>query len=1031
MKLTDISLKRPVFATVIIIALVAVGIVSYTGLPINDMPDVDIPYVSVTIILPGASPDQVESKVSKKVEEALGQISGVKHLSTTITEGVSNTVVEFELEKSPDVAVEDVRTKLSAIRGELPQDIEEPIIAKFDVDAMPILSLAVTGPLNQRDLSELVDDLITKRLNAVKGVGSVNVFGDQEREIQIKLDKEKMASFGITPSEVVNSLRSDNLDIPSGKLSDGNNEITLRTYGSIQKIDDFNNILVAKRNGTEIRVGDIAEVIDGIKEKESLSYYKGKESIGIDIVKQSGGNTVEVAEDLKKEIAEIQSSLPAGVKIDIVRDNSVNIRNTVDNVLRTIIEGCVLTVLIVFLFLGDLGSTAISAISLPTSIITTFTLLKIMDFSLNTMSLAAISLAVGLLVDDAIVVIENIVRHLHMGKTPLQAAKDGTSEIGLAVMATTFAVVAVFLPIAMVSGIIGKFFKQFGMTVAFSLLVSLFVSFALIPLLSARFVKHEEEKKKGIIGRFIYWFNHIIERLADYYKRFLKIVLHHRLKTLAVAGAIFIASLGLFPLLGTSFVPTQDMGEINIEVGLDSGLTLEMAGEKAKTIESILQNYPQIRYIYTTVKPDSINLFVKLSDKQEREESIREISNRIRQDLQRIPGIDLAVNISGGMTQGKEVQYHLKGNNFDQLQKYAVQVKRIMETIPGTVDVGISYKAGKPETKLEVNRDKAADLGVSTAAVGDTLRTLFNGIVVSQYETDKDRYDVRVSIKDDQRQNLDSFSGIYVPAGMGASGSKLISLDQVTNKVFATSSSTINRYDKAREIQVSANLVGISQGDFNNLFMEKVNKELGQIRGVSISVGGNQERMQEGFQSMGIALLMGVLFIFLVLAAQFESYLDPLAIMFSLPLAMIGAILALFLTGSEFSLTAMIGIIMLMGLVAKNAILLIDFTKQQRSMGVGREEALLRAGNIRLRPILMTSLAMIFGMLPTAIAVGNGSEMRAPMAYAIIGGLISSTILTLLVVPVIYTLLDDLKGLFKKQKSIVSSTVNELATDQT
>lgn len=1019
MKLTDISLKRPVFATVIIIALVAIGLVSYTGLPVNDMPDVDMPYVSATIVLPGASPDQMETKVSQEVEEALGQISGVKHLTTTVAEGVSNTVIEFELDKSPDLAVEEVRTKLGAIRGELPQDIEEPVISKFDISAAPILSLVVTGSLNERELSRLVEDDISKKLNTVKGVGAVNTYGSMEREIQIKLDKEKLDAYGITVAEAVGSLGTDNLDIPSGKLTNGENEITLRTSGSIQKVEDFNNILVAKRDGTEIRVGDIAQVIDGVKEKETMAFYQGKPSIGIDIIKQSGGNTVEAAEALKTEISKLQSSLPKDVKINIVRDNSVNIRNTVDDVMSTVIEGCILAVLIVFLFLGELGSTAISAITLPASIITTFTLMKLMNFSLNTMSLMGISLAVGLLIDDAIVVIENIVRHLHMGKPPLQAAKEGTSEIGLAVMATTFAVVAVFLPIAMVSGIMGKFFIQFGLTVAFSLLVSLFISFTLIPMLASKYIKHEKEgeRKRGVIGRLLQRFNHQINKLAGLYTGLLHYVLKHRFITLAFAGAIFIAVVSLVPLLGSSFVPKQDACQLNIVADLDSGLTLEAAEKKANELESALKKYPQIQYVYTTVKPDTINIFVKISEKADRKETVWELAGDIRRDLQEMPGIDAAVNTGSGLTgEGKEVQYHLTGNDFTKLQNYAVQVKRIMSETEGAVDVGLSYKGGKPETRLEVDRDKAADLGVNTAAVGDTLRTLFNGIVVSQYETNKDRYDVRLSIKDEQRKNFDSLSGIYVPSS-NENGTLTVPLEQVTKNVFGTSSSTINRYDKAREILVEANLEGVSSGSFDKMFRENLKNKADTPEGITISSGGNQEAMAEGMQSMILALLMGVLFIFLILAAQFESYIDPLAIMFSLPLAMIGAVLALFLTGSDLSVTAMIGIIMLMGLVTKNAILLIDFAKQQREAGVSRAEALIQAGNTRLRPILMTTLAMIFGMIPTALATGIGSEMRSPMAYAIIGGLITSTLLTLVVVPVIYSVLDDLKVNFIGQNA--------------
>jgi len=1019
MTLTDISLKRPVFAFVVIIALIALGIVGFMGLAINDLPEVDIPYVGVNITLPGASPDQIESKITKKVEEAIGQISGVKHITSTVSEGRSFTLIEFILEKPQEVAAQDVRTKLDAIRGVLPQNIEEPVVTKFDISAMPILSLVVTGTLESRDLSQLVDDVITKRLNTVNGVGSIAVYGDRKREIQIKLDKEKLAAFNLTTAEVLSSLRSDNLDTPSGKVSDGSREITLRTYSGIKNVNDFNNILLATRNGTEIRVRDAAEVVDDFKDRNSLSYYNGKECIGIDIVKQSGANTVAVAEDLKKELSRIQDILPVGVKIDIVSDNSTDIRTSVNNVKETMIEGCVLAVFIVFLFLRRLGSTAISAISLPTSIITTFAILKFMNFTLNVMTLMALSLAVGLLIDDSIVVIENIVRHLRMGKSPLQAAKDGTSEISLAVMATTFTAMAIFLPIAIMSGLMGKFFKEFGLTVAFSVLVSLFVSFTLVPLLASRYLKNEESGKKGPVGKFLAWFNHLFDLLASYYQRLLSKVLSHRIITLAATTVLFFLSLALIPQMGTSFVPNEDKGWISISAGLDPGLTLDEADKKAKNFEEIIRKYPEVRYIYTTVKPDSVSLGVKLTEKQERKESADEIGVKMREELRQIPGIDLSVitTSSHSLSAGKQVAYHIKGDDFNQLLEYSQKVKQVMSQVPGVVDVGLSYKAGKPEARLDVDRDMAADLGVSPASVADTVNTLYGGIVVGQYETEKDRYDVRVRLKDEQRKNLDSFDGIYIPSSNASStGRVMIPLEQVTRKVFTTSSSTINRYDKAREIQVQANYTGTSSGELNSTFMNKLNSELKMPRGISISAGGDQELMQESATSMVQAVLLGILFIFLVLAAQFESFLDPLAIMFALPLAIIGAVLALYVTGSGLSVIGGIGFIMLLGLVTKNAILLVDFIKQRRSAGLERKEAILQAGLIRLRPILMTTLAMIFGMIPSALDTGTGSEMRQPMAFSIIGGLISSTLLTLLVIPIIYTILDDIRNFVSRKK---------------
>ena len=1010
MILTDISLKRPVFATVIIIALLALGIVSFTGLPLNTMPEADPAYINITVVLPNASPDQMESKVSKKVEEATGQISGVKHLSTTISESVSTTSIEFELEKPSAEALQEVRDKVSSIRDDLPSDIQEPVISKYDMTAMPIMSLAVTGPLENRELSMLVEDVIKKKIATVNGVGAINIYGNQEREIQIKMDKEKMAAYNLTTSEVVNSLETDNLDIPSGEISNGSNKMTVRTAGSINKVSDFYNIRVANRNGVEISLKDIAEVIDGAKKIESLSFFKGKDAISLDIIKQSGGNTVEIAKAIKTEIASIQTSLPTGVKINIASDNSIAINNTVSGVLRTLLEGCILAVIVVFIFLGKLRVTAISAISLPTSIITTFTLLKVMNYSLNLLTLIALSLAVGLLIDDAIVVIENIVRHIHLGKSPMQAAKDGTSEIGLAVMATTFAVVAVFLPIGMAKGIIGKYFMNFGLTVSFSLMVSLFVSFTLIPVMASKFVKNEKKAQKNILDKFSIWFNKYFDMLTNVYARLLNVVLHHRAITLAVVGIIFIGSLSIFPLLKTTDFTAQDLGELNIAADVDSGATLEMNGKKAKHMEVLIEKYPDVKYTYTTVKSDKINLFVKLTDKRDRKESTKEIASKIRKALKNIPGVSLAVNVNTGMASlGKDVSFHIQGSDFTQIQKYAIQAKQVMNKIPGTNDVAISYKEGNPEVKLDINRDAASDLGVSTASVASTVNTMFNGAVVSQFDSGTDRYDVRLSIRDSQSQNLDSFDGIYIAGTKG-----LIPLSQVTKKVFSTSSATINRYDKVREIQISANLEGISGTDFNKIFMNKLNNDIGIPENISVSVGGMAEMMSGGFTGLIIALLMGILFIFLVLSAQFESFIDPLSILFSLPLAIIGAIWGLFVSNSEVSMTAMLGVIMLMGLVTKNAILLIDFAKQQRRNGINREDALLQAGNIRLRPIMMTTLAMIFGMIPTAMATEAGSEITAPMGSVIIGGLITSTLLTLLVVPIMYTLLDDFKGLFCK-----------------
>lgn len=1024
MFLTNVSLKRPVFAFVVIIALMAVGITGLINMRMNDMPELNIPYVAISVGLPGASPDQVEAKVTKEVEEAVGQIPGIKHITSTVNEGSSMTMVEFEDSRTVESAAQDVRSQIDGIRGSLPSDTGEPVIMKFDMNSQATMSIVITGDLAPGDIANLVKNTVVPELNTVTGVGSITAFGPQDREIQIKLDKDKLAAYNLTADQVVAAISSDNINRPSGTVSDSSREIPLRTIGDISKVDDFNNILVTTLDGVEIRVRDIAEVVNGFKDRSSLSYYNGRECIGINIVKQSGANTVEVADNIKAKITQLQATLPVGVKIDIVEDNSEFIRDSVSNVKNTIIEGCILAVLVVFLFLRGLGSTAISAIALPASIITTFAALKLMGFTLNNMTLMALSLSVGLLIDDSIVVIENIVRHLRMGKTPFQAAKEATGEISLAVMATTFTVVAVFLPMSTMRGMLGSFFKEFGLTIAFSVVVSLFVSFTLVPLLASRYIEHEEEKPiKGRFGKFLIWFNLQFEYLARYYRSFLGWVLSHRKKTIMVTIVLFLLSLATIPQMSTSFSPAQDNGTVGVSAGLDAGMTLDAALQKAKSIEEIVRKSPDVVNIYTTVSANNISVRAKLTDKKDRERSSDEIAGQMRIELQEISGLDLSVSSAAtGMGGGdKGYSLHVQGEDFAQLLEYSQKAKQLLAGIPGAADVGISYKAGKPEAKMVIDRDRAADLGVNPTTVSGTLSTLFGGVVVGQYEEGNRRYDVRLRLADEQRRNLDSFDGIYV------SGTKagMVSLDQLAKKVYSTSSSTINRYDKSREIMIEANFAGMSSGDLSSAFMKKLNAELPPPKGIKLDMGGDQASMQDAMSSLIQAVVLGILFIFLILAAQFESWMDPLAIMFALPLAVIGAMIALYVSGSGLSMVGGIGIIFLMGLVTKNAILLVDFIKQRRAQGIDRREAILEAGSIRLRPILMTTLAMIAGMVPSAVAVTIGSELRQPMAIAIIGGLVSSTLLTLLVIPVIYTLLDDLKVKIRKKKAVPGKAAGE------
>lgn len=1023
MFLTDLSLKRPIFTIVIIIALLVTGAASFLGLPINDLTEVDTPVVSITVIQPGVAPDQIETKVTRKVEDTVGQIAGVDHISSIVRDSASVTVVQFILEKPADEALQEVKDKLGAIRGELPQDIQEPIIAKYDMTAQPIISLAVTGTVDDKRLSEIVDQTISKQLSTVKGVGAVNVYGEQQREIQILLDKEKMNAFNVTAAEVANSLGTDNLDIPGGKVSDGSSDITLQTTASIKNWEDFGQILVGKRGEDEIHVSDIAEVVDGSKEMDSISLYNGQKAIGIDVVKQSGANTVEVAEAIKQEIASISQSLPQGVTINIVRDNSVMIHEQVTNVEKTLLEGCVIAVLIIFLFLGNAASTIISALALPTSIVATFIIMKLMGFTLNLVTLVALSLSIGLLVDDAIVVIENIVRQMKMGKTPFQAAKEATAEIGLAVLATTLTIVAVFLPVAMMNGIIASYLREFGLTVSFSVLISLFVSFTLVPMLASRYLNGsggDGLKHTGTVGRFLTWFNQLFDQLGRSYARLLKLALHHRLGVMLIAGGFLAVSLAIMPWLGMTFLPSEDKGEINITAALDAGVSLEKAGSTASAMEAAVRECPEVLYSYAVVEADQVSMYVKVTGRDSRQEPIEDIVAGMRSSLQQIPGIDISISGNSsvaniGSASSKDFVYHITGGDFAELQQYALTLKQIVKNLPGAQDVSLSYRAGNPEAHLQVDRDKAEDLGVSPATAGSTLRILYNGATVGQYESNGNRYDVTVKLNAGDRENLGSFNGIYVPSTNTEYDQPiLVPLTQVTNQVFTTSAATIDRYDKEREIQISANVTGVSTGDFDKAFQQEIEKA-GLPDGISLTAGGTNSLLSDVSGGMVLALILGALFIFLILAAQYESFIDPLSIMFSLPLAIIGAVFGLMAGQKELSFAAMIGIVLLMGLVTKNAILLIDFTRQRRSEGLERQAAIIEAASIRLRPIMMTTLAMIFSMIPVIAEGGAGASFRSPMAYAVIGGLITSTLLTLVVVPVMYTFFDDLRNRFSKK----------------
>lgn len=1047
MKISDISIRRPVFATMMIGALLVVGAFSYYDLPVELMPNVDFPFVIVQTVYPGASAEAVETDVTERIEEAVNTISGVRHIESRSREGFSQVVVEFQLEVEGAVAAQDVREKVATIRADLPEDMEEPLIIQYDNDAYPIMSLAITGSRSPRDITQLIKDRVKPRLEVIPGVGNVDLIGGFEREILVSLNPEKMEAYGISINDVHNGVAAANMEVPGGRIDESAREYMVRVMGRLSRVADFERVIVKNVKGMPVYLSDIAVVSDTIAEQRSLSRYNGETSIGVNIVKRSGANVVEMADKAKLTIQELLAELPPDIKIDIVNDNSVFITDSIHEIMFNIRIGTLLAVLVIFLFLLDLRPTIITGLSIPISIIATFTLLKFLGFTVNVMTLLGLSLSVGILIDDAIVVIENIYRHLSQGKSPFKAAFEGTKEIGLAVMATTFTIMVVFLPVAFMEGIVGRFFYQFGMTVAFAVLISLFVAFSLTPMLASRFLKggHGDPnkspdvaaRKPGLWTRFLnllsFW-NRAFDALVPRYKQLLAFSLRVRWLIMLVATLAFVASLVVVTMVGAEFFPRTDEGKMVVTIETPPGSTLEETSQRIAQIEQIVKQMPEVTASLVTIGAGNSpvtqgSILFLLTDAEERELTALQIIDSTRHLLQGLPGAKFAIGTEehrgGG---GKPIEISIRGDDRDDLTRLAHQVQAILSWSPGAVDVDNTLVEGKPEIQIEVNRKMADDLGLSLATIPMTVRALVEGDVVTRYKEGDDEYDVRVKLGDRFRNTAGQIGRIMVESDKKVAGQDvfLVPLDRVARLDKMTSIGEFRRYDRQKEVRVNAN---VPADAFAGTVTGELMQEVSQIPlppGYVILPTGEEEIRQESNQNIFNALILAIVFIYLVLASQYESFVDPLSIMFSLPLSLVGAFFALWITNSSISIMSLIGIVMLMGLVTKNAILLIDFVKQQRAKGVSRTDAILTAGPIRLRPILMTTFATVFGMLPLALGIGPGAELRAPMARAAIGGMISSTLLTLVVVPVVYTLFDDVVNLFRRDKK--RSEVGEPAT---
>ena len=1017
MFLSDVSIKRPVFATVMMLSLVTLGAFSYNRLAIDQWPDVEIPVLSIVTLYPGASPETVEKEVSIPIEEAVNPIAGVKHVISLSREGISNVVVEFQLEVKINEASQESRAKVNAIRGELPLDIEEPIIQKLDFAAMPILSLAVRSEgLTDRELTTLVEKKIKRRLENISGVGKVDLVGASKREVNVDIDPVRIEALGLGVDEVIAGLKSENVNTPLGRLNRGGSEFPLRIAGKPEAVEQFRTMVITERNGRPITLGEVAQVHDGIEERRSLALVNGTPAVALDIMKQSGANTVAVVEAVKAEGEQLQKELPPGTTIEVVRDMSLPIRDSVRDVQETLILGGVLTVFIVFLFLNSWRSTVITGLTLPISVTSSFIAMHFLGMTINVMTLMALSLAIGLLIDDAIVVRENIVRHLEKGEDHFEAARNGTNEIGLAVLATTFSIMAVFVPVAFMKGIIGRFFFQFGITVAFAVLVSLFVSFTLDPMLSSRWFDPDIHRsgRRHWVARLLDRFNDAFDRAADQYRRVIGWALDHRKTVFALATAAFLGGMVIFGSLEQEFMSKHDQGEflVSFKTAPDAGI--DETRNRMEAVLAALHEVPEVHHSYATIGAGESStvrdggVYVKLVDRNRRRRSQKEIQEDARTRLSEIPGIIPSIVEAERMDTRKPLMVSIRGEDLKLLKQYAARLKDEMYRIPGLVDIDMTLEHSIPEYRVIVDRERAVDAGVSTSTIVRTLGALVGGQAVSTYEDeDGDAVDVRVRLPANLRQEVSQIEGLHLAVQRPMAPSSLVPLGNLVHYELSATPSEINRQDLRREVVVSSNLDGLPLGTA----AEKVKALIDGIDmmpGYSAIFSGESEDMKETFAYLGEALVLAIIFVYLILAAQFESFIDPLAIMLSLPLSIVGMAGMLLVTGDTLNIMSQIGLIMLMGLVTKNAILLVDFAKTLRRRGLDRREALIRAGRVRLRPILMTTSAMIFGMLPTAFAMGSGGEMRAPMGRAVIGGLITSTLLTLLVVPVVYTLLDDL-----------------------
>ena len=1032
--LAEVCVKRPVFATMLIMSLVVVGAFSFFSLGVDLFPKIDFPTLTVTVVNPGSSPQEIETEITEKIEEAVNTISGIDELRSSSIEGISQVFVQFLLDKDVEVAFNEVQQKVQNVIPNLPETAEQPTVQKLDTDAAPVLRIVVSAPTNIREVTEVAKNQIKERIESINGVGQVTVIGGRERQINVWVDPDKMRSYNITAGEVNAALRIQNLEFPSGRLDEGQTETSVRTLGKVKKVEDFGRIIVANRGGYEVKINDLGYIEDGAEELRSEARLNGQPAVTLIVAKQSGQNTVAVAHELKERLAELAPTLPAGFNLEIVGDNSIFIENSLNAIEEHLILGSIFACIVVFLFLWNFRTTFIAALAIPTSIISTFGLVYAMGYTLNSITMLSLTLMVGIVIDDAIVVLENIFRFVEeKGMDPFEAAIEGTKEIGMAVLATTLSLMAVFVPIGFMAGIVGRFMSSFGLTAAFAVGVSLLVSFTLTPMLAARLIKkpkHDhghvpadidegEFRDAGIIdreeaetsasksGRFYHY-------IESTYTWLLAFSMGHRWLIVALCVLVFLATIPLFMFVGKNFLPVDDQSQYEITVRVPEGTSLPATSLTLERIASELRKHEGVTHTLVTVgggQAQVVNngtIYVKLSPIEDRSKSQEELMTEARDLLANYPelrtGVQQVAAFSGGGFRNANVQFMIAGPDLKKLEEYSTVLVEKMKAIPDAVDVDSTLISGKPEVQLEVNRITAADLGVKVGDVSQALNLLVAGQESTTYNEGTEQYEVRIRAVNNFRSDIEGLKRMIVPS------SKLgyVTLDRLVNVTEGTGPSSIERVNRQRQVTLLANTRPGGSAATIQTAVDQAVKDLNLPAGYTTGYVGQSKEMGKAGMYFLLAIMLSFIFMYIVLAAQFESFIHPVTILLTLPLSIPFGIVSLLIAGQTVNIFSGLGLLLLFGVVKKNAILQIDHTRNLRAAGMNRYDAIMQANRDRLRPILMTTIALVAGMIPLVVSTGAGAGTNRSIGVLVVGGQSLCLLLTLLAVPVFYSIFDDL-----------------------